>query len=222
MRHQQRLTGPRPLQLAAVVSDAALRRCAGHPAVANGQLKHLVTQANLLSTCACCLLRLSAPGRDGMVSLSFPGGMLTDAAYQEYAVGSHLIDDQVIVTQLGKLFAALGGQALGADASLATISELPTMKPDRQRRGMMNDLTHAPWRKSSRSGGGGECIEVADLADGGRVIRDSKDPAGPKLRFTPAAWAAFTTEVRDGEFNCPDHAPGSRRSRPGFRRHPDC
>ncbi|QKW20187.1 DUF397 domain-containing protein [Kitasatospora sp. NA04385] len=31
-----------------------------------------------------------------------------------------------------------------------------------------------------------------DDADFGRV-RDSKDPHGPHLEFTPAAWAAFVT-----------------------------
>jgi hypothetical protein len=65
----------------------------------------------------------------------------------------------------------------------------------------MDDLTHAVWRKSSRSGGGNECVEVAELADGGRAVRDSKNPSGPALRFTPAEWAAFTAGVRDGEFD---------------------
>lgn len=30
------------------------------------------------------------------------------------------------------------------------------------------------------------------------AVRDSKDPAGPKLLFTPAAWAAFTSTIRTG------------------------
>lgn len=64
----------------------------------------------------------------------------------------------------------------------------------------MDDLTHAVWRKSSRSGSGNECVEVAHLAGGGHAVRDSKDPAGPALRFTPAGWTAFTAGVRDGEF----------------------
>ena len=64
----------------------------------------------------------------------------------------------------------------------------------------MDDLTHAGWRKSSRSGSGGECVQVAELADGDRAVRDSKHPTGPALRFTPAEWAAFTAGVRDGQF----------------------
>ncbi|MGH3769136.1 MAG: DUF397 domain-containing protein [Pseudonocardiaceae bacterium] len=64
----------------------------------------------------------------------------------------------------------------------------------------MDDLTHALWCKSSRSGGGNECVEVANLAGGGRAVRDSKNPTGPALRFTRAEWTAFTIGVSDGEF----------------------
>lgn len=64
------------------------------------------------------------------------------------------------------------------------------------------DLSRAVWHKSSFSNGnGGDCVEVADLGNGHRAVRDSKDPSGPVLRFTPAEWAAFTTGVRDGEFD---------------------
>ena len=59
------------------------------------------------------------------------------------------------------------------------------------------DLTGVAWRKSSYSGGnGGDCVEVAQTRPTAVAIRDSKDPNGPKLIFTPAAWAAFTTTVR--------------------------
>ncbi|MGH3940569.1 MAG: DUF397 domain-containing protein [Pseudonocardiaceae bacterium] len=66
---------------------------------------------------------------------------------------------------------------------------------------MHDDLGHVRWRKSSRSGTGNTCVEVADLDGGHRAVRDSKDPAGPALRFTPREWAAFTAGVRDGEFD---------------------
>lgn len=65
---------------------------------------------------------------------------------------------------------------------------------------MRDDLTPAVWRKSSRSSNQGACIEVADLNDGSRAVRDSKNPTGPALMFTAAEWAAFTAGVRTGEF----------------------
>ncbi|RAY10874.1 DUF397 domain-containing protein [Actinomadura craniellae] len=52
------------------------------------------------------------------------------------------------------------------------------------------------WRKSSYSQGlGQDCVELARL--GGVIgIRDSKDPNGPCLIFTPAVLRAFTAQVR--------------------------
>jgi hypothetical protein len=59
-------------------------------------------------------------------------------------------------------------------------------------------LTGARWRKSSRSGGnGGNCVEVADNLPNVVGVRDSKDPAGPALVFSLAAWRAFVTEVAE-------------------------
>ncbi|MFQ6397166.1 DUF397 domain-containing protein [Nocardia sp. KC 131] len=65
------------------------------------------------------------------------------------------------------------------------------------------DLSGAEWFKSSRSGSTKDCVEVAHL-DGGLVgVRDSKNPSGPALVFTPSEWDAFTGGVNDGEFDRP-------------------
>ncbi|MGW2372128.1 MULTISPECIES: DUF397 domain-containing protein [Kitasatospora] len=63
------------------------------------------------------------------------------------------------------------------------------------------NLTHSSWRKSSYSGSGGQCIEVADGFPGIVPVRDSKDPHGPALILPAAAWQSFVTAVRTGEFD---------------------
>jgi hypothetical protein len=67
---------------------------------------------------------------------------------------------------------------------------------------MMDDLSAAKWRKSSRSHENG-CVEVASVEDQ-VALRDSKNPNGPVLVFTAYEWAAFLSGVRDGEFDQPD------------------
>ena len=62
------------------------------------------------------------------------------------------------------------------------------------------DLTRADWRKSSYSGtNGGNCVEVARNLPGVVAVRDSKNPAGPALIFTPDHWHTFTAALRSGE-----------------------
>ncbi|MFE4977987.1 DUF397 domain-containing protein [Kitasatospora sp. NPDC056651] len=62
------------------------------------------------------------------------------------------------------------------------------------------DLTGASWSKSSYSGNGGQCVEVASGFPGLMPVRDSKDPDGPALIFRGEAWASFVAAVRGGEF----------------------
>ncbi len=57
------------------------------------------------------------------------------------------------------------------------------------------------WTKSSLSLSNGNCVEVASLPGHQIGVRDSKDAAGPVLRFTPDEWFAFLGGVRNGEFD---------------------
>lgn len=57
------------------------------------------------------------------------------------------------------------------------------------------------WIKSSLSFSNGNCVEVASLPGGGVGVRDSKDPSGPVLQFTPGEWHAFLGGARNGEFD---------------------
>ncbi|WP_330316678.1 DUF397 domain-containing protein [Streptomyces platensis] len=51
------------------------------------------------------------------------------------------------------------------------------------------------WFKSSYSGSaGGDCLEVATCPHAIR-IRDSKNPGGPILTLSAAAWSAFLADV---------------------------
>ncbi|MFI7073302.1 DUF397 domain-containing protein [Micromonospora sediminicola] len=53
------------------------------------------------------------------------------------------------------------------------------------------------WRKSTRSNGSGNCVEVADGLLGVVGLRDSKDPTGPALTVQPSSWAAFIRAVKN-------------------------
>lgn len=57
------------------------------------------------------------------------------------------------------------------------------------------------WVKSSFSAYEGNCVEVAAMPDGGVAMRNSRDPGGPVLHFTPPEWDAFMHGVFGGEFD---------------------
>jgi hypothetical protein len=65
----------------------------------------------------------------------------------------------------------------------------------------MNDRQFGPWRKSTRSGGDDNCVEVSTATDQQIGVRDSKNPHGAILVFNPRAWSDFIAAVRNGEFD---------------------
>lgn len=59
------------------------------------------------------------------------------------------------------------------------------------------DLSRVIWRTTTRSGGNGNCVEVAANLPGVVAVRDSKDRTGPVLLFDHSDWKAFTVRLRD-------------------------
>lgn len=64
-----------------------------------------------------------------------------------------------------------------------------------------DETARVTWKKSTRSNGSGNCVEVAQTWDGHRLVRDSKNPNGAILTFTPREWRAFIEGAKDGEFD---------------------
>ncbi|MER6675467.1 DUF397 domain-containing protein [Streptomyces sp. NPDC000983] len=62
------------------------------------------------------------------------------------------------------------------------------------------DLQSVRWLRSSYSTGANNCVETARPRSGPGAgllaVRDSKDPAGPALLFSPESWADFTATYR--------------------------
>lgn len=61
---------------------------------------------------------------------------------------------------------------------------------------MDHDDATTPWRKSSYSNTGANCVEVARTRGGKVGVRDSKDPDGQVLSFSPVEWETFITKIR--------------------------
>jgi hypothetical protein len=62
----------------------------------------------------------------------------------------------------------------------------------------VNTIDSPKWQRS-KSCSGGQCVEVAKVADQ-YLIRDSKRPEIEPLSFTSDEWVAFVQGVSAGEF----------------------
>ncbi len=66
----------------------------------------------------------------------------------------------------------------------------------------INDASTLPvtWTKADASGNDNNCVELSSL-DGAVFLRDSKNPTGPALCFTPSELSAFLTGAKAGDFD---------------------
>jgi hypothetical protein len=61
-------------------------------------------------------------------------------------------------------------------------------------------LRGVAWRKAQLSVANGACVQVARAGEM-LAMRDSKDPDGPVLMYTPVEWHAFLDGAKKGEFD---------------------
>ncbi|MFF3444125.1 DUF397 domain-containing protein [Streptosporangium sp. NPDC002721] len=59
------------------------------------------------------------------------------------------------------------------------------------------DLSGAPWRKSSLSGEGASCVEMAFVGKD-VAVRDTKDRDGGTLIFRRNDWTTFINGIKNG------------------------
>lgn len=61
-----------------------------------------------------------------------------------------------------------------------------------------SDLGEQGWESPWSGPNGGQCVQTKLLADGRVALRQSTDPHGPALIYTPQEIAAFVAGVKQG------------------------
>jgi hypothetical protein len=60
----------------------------------------------------------------------------------------------------------------------------------------MSDDKFAGWRKSSYSGDGNSCVELASARDGAGSVVGVRDTKANVLEFSASAWQEFLSRIR--------------------------
>ncbi|RCW37477.1 helix-turn-helix protein [Halopolyspora algeriensis] len=124
LERQKRLRAEEPLEVTAVISEASLARCASDPTLAITQFSHLVEaaqQPNILLQVLPFRTGLHSSMTGSFTLLDFPPETWPPTAYQEYAVGGHLVDEQEAVSALSTVFTHLQERALNVEDSIKLI-----------------------------------------------------------------------------------------------------
>lgn len=64
----------------------------------------------------------------------------------------------------------------------------------------MDALSRAHWRKSARSGGGNNCVEMTRVP-AIVAIRDSKNLTGDVVALRPTTWAEVSKLIKAGTYD---------------------
>jgi len=128
LHRQQRLTDEEfPLELVAIIDEAALRRMVGGAEVMRDQLGHLVMLSEL-STVSVQVLPNAAGAHSGMdgafIILTFPEDEDPSVLYVEYAIGSIQAEKSEEVAEARLVFDRLRSEALSPSDSVAFIERV--------------------------------------------------------------------------------------------------
>jgi len=126
LSRQQRLYGPNPLTVCALLDEAVIKRVVGGPAVMREQLLHLITLSELPNVTIQVVP--FAAGEYGTMSgsvtvLKFHGEDDPPAAYLEYPAGGVWIEDDEDVSRLIETFEASRDLALSPSETVDLIRE---------------------------------------------------------------------------------------------------
>jgi len=125
---QQRLTSDDdPLELVAIVDEAALRREVGGPEVMRAQLDHLIIMAALPTVTLQVLQMKGSPPiamNGALTLLDFPDPDDPELLYHEYPTGALHIEDQDEVREARLVFDTLRSEALNPADSVALIEQI--------------------------------------------------------------------------------------------------
>jgi transcriptional regulator with XRE-family HTH domain len=128
MVRQQRLTGPEPLALSAVMSEAALRQQVGGRRVMARQLTHLIERIEELGPhLQVRIIPFTSPGHPMLGTpnfhiLGFASTRLSELVWLDLVPGVHLVDDPIAVHEYRV------GHAGAVDAALDPVDSLVLIK----------------------------------------------------------------------------------------------
>jgi len=188
---------PQPPQIHVILDEAVLHRQVGGPAVTCQQLAALA-ETTTWPNVTLQVIPFTAGANAGMdghfVILAFPDPEDPPVAYVEGLMGDVYVEAAEEVDRFTLAWTHLVTQALHPAGSAAMIRTLGAAMTTAQ-----DTILTRPWRKSSRSTGGQDCIEVAQTQES-CLVRDSKNPDGARLAVRPQTWAAFIRDIKHGAY----------------------